>query len=268
MSLLDKHKEIFKTDKPMIGCVHLMALPGTPYYDPTVSFSEHVERAVKEAKALQEGGFDAIIFANEGDRPYEFEVGSEVVAAYTRIATEVLQHVTIPYGCGILIDPYATLAVAKAIDAKFVRTYVSGTYADMFGFHDFSPADIFRYQKKIDAEDVHIYSYFDAHAGTSLDNRSQLDMIDCAFGSLPISGVLVPGQRAGLAPDLDEVAQIKAKYPDKPIMIASGVREENVKKALEISNGFVIGTALKREGILWNEVSPERVKRFVEKAKG
>lgn len=268
MSLMDKHKEIFKTDTPMIGCVHLMALPGTPYYDPSIPFEAHVERAIREAKALQEGGFDAIIFANEGDRPYQFEVGSEIIAAYTRIATEVLQHVTVPYGCGILIDPFATLAVAKAIDASFVRTYVSGTYADMFGFHQFNPGDIFRYQKKIHAENVQIYSYFDAHGGTSLDTRSQEDMIDCAFRSYPISGVLVPGQRAGLAPDFDEVAKIKAEYPNNPIMIASGIREENVKEALEISDGFVIGTALKEDGILWNEVSSERVKRFVEKARG
>ena len=46
MTLMEKHKQIFKTDKPIIGCVHLAALP-----------------------------FDALVFANEGDRPYLSTVG-------------------------------------------------------------------------------------------------------------------------------------------------------------------------------------------------
>ena len=264
---MQEHKNTFGTDKPIIGCVHLMALPGTPYYDGSLTFKDHVKRAVNEAKALQDSGFDALIFANEGDRPYVFNAGPEIVASYVRIATEVLQHITIPYGCGLLIDSFATLAVAKAIDAGFVRMYVAGTYADLFGFHDFKPGDIYRYKRQISAEAVKIYSYFDAHAGTSLDTRSQLSMIDTALGEMELAGVLVPGQRAGLAPDLNEVKAIKEKYSGRPIMIASGVNTSNVKKALEVSDGFVVGTCLKKDGILWNEIDGDRAKKFIEAAK-
>ena len=35
---MEKHVQIFKTDTPIIGCVHLPALPGTPHYDPNLSF--------------------------------------------------------------------------------------------------------------------------------------------------------------------------------------------------------------------------------------
>lgn len=265
---MENHKKTFNTNKPFIGCVHLMALPGTPYYDKNISFKEQAKRAAREVKALQEAGFDAIIFANEGDRPYLFNVGPEIIASYVRIATEALQHVTIPYGCGVLIDPIATIAIAKALDAKFVRTYITGTYADMFGFHDFRPGDIYRFKKNIDAEDVNLYCYFDAHGGTSLDTRSQSDMIDTALLTLDPSGVLIPGQRAGLAPDFNEVKQIKDRYKDRPIMIASGVNHSNVGIAREIADGFVIGTCLKKDGILWNEVDPERAKTFIEAAKG
>lgn len=267
-NLMENHKQIFKTSKPFIGCVHLQALPGTPYYDKNITFKERAERAIREAKALEEAGFDAIIFANEGDRPYLFNVGPEIIASYVRVATEVLQHVNIPYGCGVLIDPIATISIAKAIDAKFVRTYVTGTYADMFGFHEFRPGDIYRFRKNIDAENVNLYCYFDAHAGTSLDARTQSDMIDTAFATLNPSGVLIPGQRAGLAPDFEEVKKIKDRYKDKPIMIASGVNTNNVREARDLADGFVIGTCLKQDGILWNEIDPERAKKFIEMAKG
>jgi uncharacterized protein len=267
IDIMQNHRQTFKTDKPFIGCVHLMALPGTPHYDRNISFKEQVERATREVKALQEAGFDAIIFANEGDRPYQFTVGPEIIASYVRIATETLQHVKIPYGCGVLIDPIATIAIAKALDAKFIRTYVTGTYADIFGFHDFRPGDIYRFRKNIDAEDVNLYCYFDAHGGTSLDTRSQSDMIDTAFSTLNPSGVLIPGQRAGLAPDFKLVKEIKDRYKDKPIMIASGVNISNVKEARNIADGFVVGTCLKKNGVLWNEIDPERAKKFIEAAK-
>lgn len=267
MTLMEKHINTFKTDKPLIGCVHLTALPGTPHYDPTVSFKEQVERAKREAIALQEAGFDALIFANEGDRPYLSTVGPEVIAAYTRIAAETLSVVKIPYGCGVLVDPVAAIAIAKALDAKFIRAYISGVYADMCGLNVFKPGEILRYRRNISAEDVNIYCYCDAHGGTSLDTRTQSDIADTAFSVLDPAGVLVPGQHAGLAPSFAEVEAIKKRFPDKPILIASGVTPDTVKEALRISDGMVVGTYIKKDGILWNEIDPERARFFVEKAR-
>lgn len=268
MTLMEKHVQIFKTDTPIIGCVHLPALPGTPHYDPNLSFKEMVERAKREIIALQDAGFDALMFANEGDRPYLSTVGPEVIAAYTRIVSQALDVATIPYGCGVLVDPVAAIAIAKAIDAKFIRAYISGVYADMCGLNVFKPGEILRYRKNISAEDVNIYCYCDAHGGTSLDTRSQSDIADTAFSVLDPAGVLVPGQHAGLAPSFEEVESIKKRFPDKPILIASGVTPDNVKEAMRISDGMVVGTFVKKDGILWNEVDPQRARLFIERAKG
>ena len=268
MNLMEKHRSIFKTDKPVIGCVHLTALPGTPHYDASVSFKEQVERAKREIKALQEAGFDAIVFANEGDRPYLSKVGPEIIASYTRIVSQTLDTVQIPYGCGVLVDPYAAIAIAKAIDAGFIRAYISGVYADMCGLTEYRPGELMRFRRNIGAENVNIYCYCDAHGGTSLDTRSQSDMADTAFSVLDPAGVLVPGQHAGLAPDFSEVEQIKNRFRDKPVMISSGVTPDNLKEALRISDGMVVGTFVKKDGILWNEVDPERAKRFIDIAKG
>jgi membrane complex biogenesis BtpA family protein len=267
MELLTKHRGLFKTEKPIIGCVHLTALPGTPHYDKTVSFKEQVERAKREITALQNAGFDALVFANEGDRPYLSKVGPEVVAAYTRIVSQALDAVTIPYGCGVLVDTYAAIAIAKAIDARFIRAYISGVYADMCGLNIFQPGEIMRFKKNIGADDLAIYCYCDAHGGTSLDTRNPTEIADTAFNVLDPAGVLVPGQRAGLAPDFNDVAGMKKKFPDKPVLIASGITPGTARKALEIADGMVVGTYVKKDGILWNEVDSERAKRFIEAAK-
>lgn len=260
--------ELFKTDKPIIGCLHLMALPGTPHYSSSVTIKEHVSRLKREAKILIDSGFDGAIFANEGDRPYVFEAGPEIVATYVRIVTEVIQELTIPYGCGVLIDPKATMAVAKAIDAKFLRTYFCGTYADTFGFHHFNPGELYRYRKLIGAEEIKLFQYFEAHAGTPLDTRKVEEIIDGALPVLEPDVILTSGPRAGLPPELDKVVALKKRHPTVPIFVANGADSHNVQDILAVSDGIIIGTSIKRDGILWNEISPERARNLIKAAKG
>ncbi len=266
-TLLEQHKQTFGTAKPVIGCLHMMALPGTPYADPTVTYHDHIKRLKEDAKVLMDCGFDAAVFANEGDRPYLTTVGPEIIASYVRIATEVAQTLTIPYGCGVLIDPIATLAVAKAIDAKFVRTYVSNTYVGTFGYQSFIPAEIFRFQKKIGAENVKVYTYFEPHAGTCIDTRPVEAMVDAGLMNMPVAGVLMGGPRAGLPPQASNIANIKNKFPHAPVIIGSGGTVDNIAELLSIGDGVIIGTSIKKDGILWNQVDPARAKAFINAAK-
>jgi len=266
--MLKQHKETFKTEKPIIGCLHMMALPGTPYYDSSISIEDHILRLKKDAKILMDLGYDAAVFANEGDRPYLGTVGPEIIAMYVRIATEVSKELTIPYGCGVLIDPIATLAVAKAIGAKFVRTYVSNSFVGTFGPQSFSPAEIFRYQAKIHALDIKVYTYFEAHAGTCLDSRPVETQIDSGIASLPIAGMLVGGPRAGLPPELSAFVKIKERFPEVPLILGSGANVDNIKSLLDYADGVIVGTTIKRDGYLYNEIDYERAKSFIKAAKG
>ena len=56
---MQKFKSIFKTDLPVIGMIHLQALPGTPgnVYSP----SQIIDLALKEAEILQRAGIDSIM---------------------------------------------------------------------------------------------------------------------------------------------------------------------------------------------------------------
>ncbi len=267
MTLMEQHREIFKTEKPIVGCIHLMAMPGTPYYDPDVSIQKQIDRAKKEAEILQEAGYDAVVFANEGDRPYLLEVGPEVIATYMRIASAVLEELSVPYGNGVLIDPKATIAVAKALGSKFVRTYVSNSYVGTFGRQDFNPAEVFRYQKQIDADDVHVYTYFEAHAGICLDSRDLSSQISSGFASFPITGMLIGGPRAGLPPEVSTMAEVKKEFPDFPLILGSGSNPENIKELLEYADGVIVGTSIKEDGYLYNPVDKVRANKLIVAAK-
>jgi len=267
-SLMEQHLKTFGVSKPLIGCLHMQALPGTPYADKEMTLEEQIKRLKKDAKVLQDTGFDALVFANEGDRPYLTPVGPETVACYVRIATEVTSEIHVPFGCGVLIDPIATLAVAKAIGAKFVRTYVTGSYEGLFGSQKFNPGEIFRYQRQIDAQDVRVYTYFEAHAGTCLDTRTSEQMLEAGVANLPIAGALFGGAHAGLPPEESHIAHLKEQFPEVPILIGSGGRVDNIQGLLAHADGVVVGTSIKYDGLLWNNVDPVRAEAFVHAAKG
>lgn len=267
MNYLEEHKKIFGCEKPIIGCLHLLPLPGTPYYNEDTTIEKNIERLKHDAKILMENGVDAVVFANEGDRPYLTSVGPEVIAAYVRVVTEILPMIHVPYGCGCLIDPIATLAIAKAIGAKFIRTYVTNSYEGTFGHQEFSPAEVFRYRHQIDADDVHVYTYFDAHAGVCLDTRPIEAQISSGLAALPISGILVGGPRAGLPPETSAFANVKKAFPDIPLILGSGANKDNIADLMPYCDGLIVGTTTKRDKYLYNEMDLDRAKEFITAAK-
>ncbi|MGH9420193.1 MAG: BtpA/SgcQ family protein, partial [Thermoanaerobaculia bacterium] len=79
----------------IIGMVHIGALPGAPRYGG--SMQAVVDAALRDAKALRDGGCGAVAFENFGDRPFfKDHVPAETVAALTRVIVEVVSEVALP----------------------------------------------------------------------------------------------------------------------------------------------------------------------------
>ena len=74
------YERVFGDKKPVIGMFHLAALPGSPLHDRDGGIAGIVEGAAKDLDALQAAGFDAVMFGNENDRPYELEVDTASTA--------------------------------------------------------------------------------------------------------------------------------------------------------------------------------------------
>jgi Predicted TIM-barrel enzyme len=51
---------------------------------------------------------------------------------------------------------------------------------------------------------------------------------------------------------------------DTPVFANTGVNIDTVKGILDVADGCVIGTHFKRDGITWNPVEGDRVKRFMD----
>lgn len=262
--------DIFGVEKPLIGNVHCLPLPGTPKYA-NESMGAIVKRAVQDAENYAKGGMDGLLIENHGDIPFlpPREIGHEIVAAMSVIAQAVAEHVGLPFGINLLANHViGALAIAKATEARFVRVnqWVNAYVANE-GLLNGESASALRYRKSISAEDVAIFA--DVHvkhgAHAIVGDRPVAELArDVEFYEADVA--IATGNRTGDSVPDEEIASIRSGTR-LPLLAGSGVTVENVQRILALTEGAIIGSSLKRDGVWWNEVSLERVQALVEEAR-
>src|SRR6185503_3978417 len=86
--------------RAVFGMVHLPALPGAPRFS---AWEEILDGALRDARAIGEGGCDGLIVENFGDAPFtRGRVEAETVAAMTRVITEIAREARVPFGVNVL----------------------------------------------------------------------------------------------------------------------------------------------------------------------
>lgn len=264
---MDRFTEVFGTAKPVIAMVHMGALPGSPLYDTQGGLGKLLDDARKDLHALQAAGFDAIMFGNENDRPYAFDVDTASTATMAAIIGALKQDITLPFGVNVLWDPMATVALAAATGASFCREIFTGTYASDMGVWAPDAGKALRYRDGLGRKDLLMLYNVSAEFADSLDRRPLPDRARSAvFSSIP-DAVLVSGQITGEAARMEDLEGVKAALPNTPVMANTGVRHDTVADVLAIANGCVVGSALKIEGHTWNAVDPDRAKDFMDRAR-
>lgn len=260
--------ETFGVDKPVIGMIHLPPLPGTALYDDARGVAGIVESAKRDAEALQQGGIDAVMFGNEGDRPYRTHVGPETVATVAAAVATVAPLLSVPFGVDVLWDPMATLAVAKATGARFAREVFTGLFGGDLGLWNTAAGDLFQYRRAIDATAVRLLFTINAGFAAPVAPRPVAAVArSVAFSSLP-DALCVSGPITGSPAPLEELRAAKAAAGETPVFANTGVRRETVAEILAIADGCIVGTALKVDGVTWNPVDPARVRALISAARG
>src|SRR5262245_6591905 len=108
-----------------VGVVHLLATPGAPGF--TGGLTAVLERAASDARALVDGGVDALLVENYGDAPFFAEHRPSETVAATGLA---LREVRAPVGsrsAGVNVlrnDARAGLGLCAAAGASFLRINV------------------------------------------------------------------------------------------------------------------------------------------------
>ncbi len=255
--------EVFATNKPVIAMCHLHALPGDPGYDPAGGMRAVIESARADLLALQEGGVDAVMFSNEFSRPYLTKVETVSVACMARVIGELMPLIRLPYGVNVLWDPAASLDLAVATGAAFVREIFSGVYASDFGLWNTNCGDVVRHQHAIGAQHVRLLFNIYPEAAAYLGQRSFADIAaSTVFNHMP-DGICVSGLIAGAETNTSLLEQAKRAIGDVPLFANTGVRPDNVAAQLAVADGAVVGTYFKKDGYTWNPTDVNRVRELM-----
>jgi uncharacterized protein len=256
-------RRAFGETKPVIAMVHLGALPGTPLHDQEAGLEELVLRARADLVALQAAGFDAVMFGNENDRPYEFEVDTASTATMAYVIGRLRQDIAVPFGVNVLWDPMSTMALAASTGAAFVREIFTGSYASDMGVWTPDAGKAIRYRDRLGRSDLAVLYNVSAEFAYSLDRRSLADRARSAvFSSIP-DAILVSGAITGEAAAMSDLEAVKKALPGTPVLANTGVKHATVAEVLKVADGCIVGSSLKVDGNTWNAVDKERAAEFM-----
>jgi uncharacterized protein len=249
---------IFGVARPLVGMIHLGALPGSP--GAGLGMDALIEAAVREAGIYRDAGFSGLILENMHDRPYlKGRAEPETVAAMAAIGREVRREVRLPLGVQILAGANReALAVAHACGAAFVRVegFVFAHVADE-GLIDAGAGELLRYRRSIGAESIRVFADIKKkHASHALTADVSAAETARAAEFFLADAVIVTGSATGEEADPDEVDAVRRAVAI-PTWVGSGVTAENLMRYPE-ADGFIVGSSTKQGGRWSNPVDPAR----------
>jgi membrane complex biogenesis BtpA family protein len=264
---VSRFRTIFPDGKPLIAMAHVPALPGTPLYDAEAGLPGAIAAVRRDVAVLLEAGFDAVLFCNENDRPYQLQAGLDSAAAMTRVVTECKPD-GVPFGVDFLWDAHCALAVGAATGASFIREVATGAWESDMGLWSPDAAQLLRERRRLDVTDLAVFMNITPEFASTVGNRTPAAIAKSTVVSSLADVILVSGAMAGAEPDLAVIAAVReAVDPDVPVLLNTGARAETIGQYFRYADGCIVGSSLKVDGYTWNPVDPQRAKRFVDAAR-
>ncbi len=263
-------RDIFGSGKALIGVVHCPPFPGSPRFrgeSPAAIY----DACVRDAAAYIEGGLSGLIVENHGDVPFSKpEDLTPETAACLAVATDRIRAATgAPIGVNVLANaPIHAFAVAAATGAAFIRVNQwANAYVANEGFMEGRAAEAMRFRSLLRAENVRVFAdthvKHGAHAITADRTVAELTR-DLAF--FDADAVIATGQRTGNAATFEEIDEVRGAT-HLPLLVGSGVTPDNVAAILARTDGVIVASSLKRDGVWWNPVDEARVRAFAARAR-
>jgi uncharacterized protein len=246
-----------------ISMIQTPPLPGS-YRHSGQSLHQIIDYVLKEAQILSDCGFDAVILQNMGDMPARQQARPEVIAYFSIIANEFKRNFShIPLGILINWDGVASLAVAHAAEADFVRVehVYTGAEVTCTGLITAQCCEITEMKKRLNTSIPIFADVYEPH-GIPLGAKPIEDAAWEAVHEAFADGLFLSGKNA--MESIELIQRARTKVPQTTIFLGGGSSEENVIQLLKHYDGVCVATWIKN-GSLKNPIDSERAKRFIEK---
>ncbi len=260
-------KEVFGVAKPIIAMCHMPPMPSDPGYDAAAGMDRVIEGTLRELTNLQEGGVDAVMFSNEFSLPYLTKTRPVTAAAMARVIGQLRDRIKVPFGVNVLWDPFASIDLAAATGALFIREIMSGVYASDFGLWDTSPGEVARHRIEVGRRDLRLLYNIVPEAARYLADRDIAEIARTTVFNHRPDALCVSGLTAGAETDTQVLLKVKRAVPDTVVFSNTGCRADNIERQLAHADGAVVGTTFKAEGRFENAVERQRVKAFMDKVR-
>lgn len=259
--------DVFSDRKPVIGMVHLPPLPLSPLWR-GAKIDELADFALKDARALAEGGVDALIVENQNDHPFQTgAVNAAAVAFMAVLAHEIKHAVAIPIGVNILFNDWqAEIAVAEAAKADFIRVevLVDTSWSDM-GLLPACAPDLLRLRSALHSK-VNLFADVQGKYTQPCAPRPLIETAKDAQHRGLADAIIVTGSGTGHATPIESIREVKAAVT-LPVLAGSGTTPENINEIFSVADGAIVGSYFKKDGKLQNPVDVERVRHFMQSRK-
>jgi hypothetical protein len=88
-------------------------------------------------------------------------------------------------------------------------------------------------------------------------------MVEETWERAGADALIISGAGTGKPTSLEDVQKARAIVPEAPLFIGSGVTKETIASFLHVADGVIVGTAVKKYGILENPVDLDAVREIV-----
>lgn len=255
--------EMFGVKKPVIGMLHLRALPGDPSFDTAGGMRLVTDSAKAELDALQTGGVDGLLISNEFSLPYLTRTEPITAISMARIIGELSDQIVVPFGVDVLWDAMASIDLAVATGAAYVREIFTGVYASDFGMWNTNVGETARHRARINARGVKLLFNIVPEATSYVGQRALADITKSTVFNTQPDAICVSGLTAGAATDTEALRVVKDNASEVPVFVNTGVRAETVELQLSVADAAIVGTALKAEGRFENSADQGRVSELM-----
>jgi uncharacterized protein len=258
--------QLFKTQTPIIGVVHLLPLPTSPRW--AGSLKAVIDRAEQEAAALKSGGVNGIIVENFFDAPFtKSQVDPAVVSAMTVVTQRIKSLVGLPLGLNVLRnDAKSALAIATCLNCEFIRVNVlTGVMATDQGLIEGEAHHLLRYRREL-GSNVKIFADVLVKHAHPLSSPNLTVAIKDTIERGLADAVILSGWATGSPPNLEDLELASRAANGTPVFIGSGASWENIATLMQAADGVIVSSSLKRQGRIEQPIDPNRVSQFVEAA--
>lgn len=260
---------MFHVKKPIIAMLHLDPLPGDPRWHYGDSVEAVVQHALEDLRALQNGGVDGILISNEFSLPYQRHMNFVTPAAMAYVVGRLKDEIRVPFGVDCISDGEATIELAAAVGADFVRGTFCGVYVGDGGLYNNDFSALLRRKAALHLDNLKMLYFINPESDRNLDTRPLADIAKSTIFKAHPDGLCISANAAGQDVDDALITSVKEANPEVVVLCNTGCRPDIIVRKLRCGDAAVVGTYFKEGGKLEDSrlrnlrVDESRVKEFM-----